>query len=55
LPPVSESRALSRVIAAAVARKAIAEQLSDLQESEVEAAVDANVWEPVYLRYEREV
>jgi malate dehydrogenase (oxaloacetate-decarboxylating) len=54
LPAVSESRRLSRVIALAVAREAIAEGLSDLKESEVEAAVDANVWEPVYRRYERE-
>ena len=54
LPPLAESRKLGRVIALAVAREAIAEGLSDLKESEVEAAVDANVWEPVYRRYERE-
>jgi malate dehydrogenase (oxaloacetate-decarboxylating) len=54
LPPVSQSRVLSRVIAEAVARQAIAEGLSDLKESEVAAAVVANVWEPKYLRYERE-
>jgi malate dehydrogenase (oxaloacetate-decarboxylating) len=54
LPPLSDSRKLSRVIAAAVARQAMAEGLSDLKDSEVEAAVDANVWNPVYLRYERE-
>jgi len=54
LPPLRESRKLSRVIAVAVAREAIAEGLSDLNEAEVEAAVDENVWEPVYRRYERE-
>ena len=54
LPPLAKSRDLSRVIAAAVARQAIAEGLSDLEESEVNAAVAANVWEPRYLRYERE-
>ncbi len=54
LPPVADSRKLGRVIAVAVAREAIAEGLSDLKESEIEAAVDANVWEPVYRRYERE-
>jgi malate dehydrogenase (oxaloacetate-decarboxylating) len=54
LPPLAESRRLSRVIAAAVARQAIAEGLSDLKESDVEAAVAANVWDPVYLRYDRE-
>lgn len=54
LPPLAKSRELSRVIAMAVAKQAIAEGLSDLRESEVEAAVAANVWEPRYLRYERE-
>jgi malate dehydrogenase (oxaloacetate-decarboxylating) len=54
LPPLADSRKLGRVIAVAVAREAIAEGLSDLKENEVEAAVDANVWEPVYRRYERE-
>ena len=54
LPPLAESRRLSRVIAAAVARQAIAEGLSELKESDVEAAVAANVWEPKYPRYVRE-
>jgi malate dehydrogenase (oxaloacetate-decarboxylating) len=54
LPPLADSRKLGRVIAVAVAREAIAEGLSDLKESEVEAAVDANVWHPVYRRYERD-
>jgi malate dehydrogenase (oxaloacetate-decarboxylating) len=54
LPPLAESRRLSRVIAAAVARQAIQDGLSKLKESEVDAAVDANVWEPRYVRYERD-
>ncbi|HUB18399.1 MAG TPA: NAD-dependent malic enzyme [Acidobacteriaceae bacterium] len=54
LPPLADSRRLSRVIAAAVAREAIAEGLSNLKKDEVEAAVDANVWDPVYRPYERE-
>ncbi|HSY00643.1 MAG TPA: NAD-dependent malic enzyme [Acidobacteriaceae bacterium] len=54
LPPMAEARRLSRVIAAAVARTAIAEGLSSLQDAEVESAVAANVWEPRYVRYERE-
>ncbi len=54
LPPIAESRRLSRVIAAAVARQAIAEGLSELKDSEVEDAVTENVWEPKYVRYERE-
>jgi len=54
LPPLAESRRLSRVIAAAVARQAIAEGLSDLKDGDVEEAVGENVWEPRYVRYERE-
>ncbi|MGC1157708.1 MAG: NAD-dependent malic enzyme [Acidobacteriaceae bacterium] len=54
LPPLAESRRLSRVIAAAVARQAVAEGLSDLKDGDVEAVVGANVWEPKYVRYERE-
>jgi malate dehydrogenase (oxaloacetate-decarboxylating) len=54
LPPLAESRRLSRVIAAAVARQAMAEGLSDLKDGDVEAAVGENVWEPRYVRYERE-
>jgi malate dehydrogenase (oxaloacetate-decarboxylating) len=54
LPPLADSRKLGRVIAVAVAREAIAEGQSDLKENEVEAAVDASVWHPVYRRYERE-
>jgi malate dehydrogenase (oxaloacetate-decarboxylating) len=53
LPPLAKSRALSRVIATAVAKQAIAEGLSDLQEDEVDAAIAANIWEPQYLPYER--
>ena len=54
LPPMRDSRAISRVIAAAVARQAIEEGLSDLRENEVDAAVAAHVWTPVYPRMERE-
>jgi malate dehydrogenase (oxaloacetate-decarboxylating) len=54
LPPLSESRRLSRVIAAAVARQAVAEGLSDLKDGDIDAAVDANIWEPKYVPYQRE-
>lgn len=54
LPPIGESRHISRVIAAAVARQAIAEGLSSLKESEVEDAIDTSIWEPVYVPYLRE-
>ncbi|HEY6448083.1 MAG TPA: NAD-dependent malic enzyme [Acidobacteriaceae bacterium] len=54
LPPLAQSRTLSRAIATEVARQAIAEGLSDLPDGEVDAAVAATVWEPKYVRYERE-
>ena len=54
LPPMAESRKISRVIAAAVAREAIAEGLSDLKAEDVDDAIAANVWEPKYVAYERE-
>ncbi len=54
LPPMAKSRELSRVIAAAVARQAIVEGLSDLREDQVADAIAANVWEPKYVPYERE-
>jgi malate dehydrogenase (oxaloacetate-decarboxylating) len=54
LPPIAESRRISRVIAGAVARQAIAEGFSDLRNSDVDDAIDANVWEPKYVPYDRE-
>jgi len=54
LPPLADSRRLSRVIAAAVARQAIADGLSVVKESHVDRVVVENVWEPRYVRYERE-
>lgn len=54
LPPLAQSRALSRVIAAAVARQAIREGLSDLAEAGIDAAMAALLWDPVYARYEAE-
>ncbi|HLJ75780.1 MAG TPA: hypothetical protein VKT75_00125, partial [Acidobacteriaceae bacterium] len=54
LPPMAKSRELSRVIGAAVAKQAIAEGLSSLKEADVDAAIGAHVWEPKYVRYERE-
>ena len=53
LPPLADSRRLSRVIAAAVARQAIADGLSVVKESHVDRVVEENVWEPRYVRYER--
>ena len=53
LPPLAKSRKLSRVIATAVAKQAIAEGLSELKVNEVDAAIAANIWEPKYLPYQR--
>ena len=54
LPALESIRSVSRTLAHAAARKAMEEGLSDLRESDVEAAIEQNVWEPVYLPYELE-
>ena len=52
LPPVNELRAVSRVIASAVAREAIDDGVAaPYDEAEIEARIDAHVWEPVYRPY----
>lgn len=52
LPPVDELRAVSRVLASAVAREAIADGVAiPRDEAEIEARIDAHVWEPVYRPY----
>ena len=52
LPPVSELRSVSRTIAFAVAKRAmldgVAESYSD---AELDARINAHVWEPVYRPY----
>ncbi|HTU62554.1 MAG TPA: oxaloacetate-decarboxylating malate dehydrogenase, partial [Polyangiales bacterium] len=53
LPPISEARVLSCAIAIAVCRCAIREGHSGLTEASVEAAIDGQIWEPVYAEYER--
>lgn len=53
LPPISEARALGRLIAMAVGKQAIQDgqaQVSD--EASLERELQANIWEPVYLPYE---
>ncbi len=54
LPPLSESRQLGRLIGLAVARQAMQDgqaQLSD--EDSPKRELEANIWEPVYVPYER--
>ena len=52
LPPLEDIRSVSRTVAVAVGRKAMQEGLSDLTEAQLGAAIEANVWEPVYAPYE---
>jgi malate dehydrogenase (oxaloacetate-decarboxylating) len=54
LPSLSESRQLSRSIAQAVGRQAIQEGQSQLSgEENLDRELQANIWEPVYVPYER--
>jgi malate dehydrogenase (oxaloacetate-decarboxylating) len=53
LPPIAEARPLSRSIAIAVGRQAIREGVAELDDDALERAIDANIWEPVYVPYER--
>jgi malate dehydrogenase (oxaloacetate-decarboxylating) len=52
LPPLESIRSVSRTVASAVGRKAIEEGLTDLAEADFDFALEANIWEPVYLPYE---
>jgi malate dehydrogenase (oxaloacetate-decarboxylating) len=53
LPPIAAARPLSRSIALAVGRQAIREGVAELDDDALERAIDANIWEPVYVPYER--
>lgn len=50
-PPIEEVRAASRKIAEAVALQAIQEGVSSIQRGEIQARLDALIWEPAYPRY----
>jgi malate dehydrogenase (oxaloacetate-decarboxylating) len=52
LPPLESIRSVSRKVAIAAGRQAIKEGLSSMHEGELEAAIEANIWEPAYLPYE---
>ncbi len=52
LPSLEGIRSVSRTVASAAGRKAIEEGRTDLDEAGFEAALGANIWEPVYLPYE---
>jgi malate dehydrogenase (oxaloacetate-decarboxylating) len=54
LPPMSESRKVSRAVAEAVGRQAIADGVANaVDEALFDEELSAYVWEPVYLPYER--
>jgi malate dehydrogenase (oxaloacetate-decarboxylating) len=54
LPPISEARALSRHIAAAVGKQALREGMAQIpDDASLIAEIDANFWEPAYEPYER--
>jgi len=54
LPPIAESRKVSRAVATAVGKAAMAEGVSVVRDAEaLERELDAYIWEPVYLPYEK--
>ena len=54
LPPISEARQLGRLIAQAVGKQAIQDgQAQVADEKALNHEIDANIWEPIYLPYER--
>ena len=53
LPPMSDSRKVGLQVGEAVARQAIADGVSTIDEATVHDALRAYVWEPVYQPYER--
>jgi malate dehydrogenase (oxaloacetate-decarboxylating) len=56
LPPISEARTLGRAIAQAVGMQAIKDGQAQVRdEGELEHELEANIWEPVYVLYEREL
>ena len=55
LPPLSEARRLGRVIGQAVGRQAIQDgQAQVADEDNLDRELLANIWEPVYVPYERQ-
>jgi len=54
LPPIAESRKVGMIVAEAVGRQAIADGVSAMvDETRLKDELQAYVWEPVYLPYER--
>jgi len=54
LPPISDSRKVGLIVGEAVAHQAVADGVADAATGEsMKERIDAYVWEPVYLPYER--
>ena len=54
LPPISDARKIGRFIAEAVGKQAVRDgQAQVANEAELLQEVEANIWEPAYVRYER--
>ena len=54
LPPLSEARQIGRWIGLAVGRQAIRDgQAQVVTEDDLDREIEANIWEPVYVPYER--
>ncbi len=52
LPPLEEIRSVSKQVAQAVGEQAIKDGLAVIKRGQLEAELDANIWEPVYQPYE---
>lgn len=56
LPPISDARQLGRAIGQAVGRQAIRDgQAQVADEAALSRELDANIWDPVYVPYERKL
>ena len=56
LPPINEIRNVSVVVARAVARQAIADDVAEpMDADQIETAIRKNIWNPVYLPYRRKL
>lgn len=54
LPPISEARSLGRLIAEAVGKQAIQDGQAQIgDEAALNRELEANIWEPAYVPYER--
>jgi malate dehydrogenase (oxaloacetate-decarboxylating) len=53
LPPLTAARPIGQLIGGAVARQAVKDGQAQVAEEALERAIQANVWEPAYVPYER--